>query len=423
VGRFVGVEALAAVGSTGSLHFLVIGFATGMCSGFCIPVAHYFGAKDMKGVRTCIVNIIYLCVVMVSILTAGMLAFIRPILVLMNTPADIFDYALSYLRIIFAGIAATIVYNILANISRAVGDSRTPLYFLMIASLLNIGLDLLFVLVFHMGTAGVATATVLAQAIAGVLCFIYMALKFPELRLRRGELRPSADVIAHLLHMGVPMALQFSITAIGSIILQSMVNIHGSIVVATVTAASKVQMILGQPMEAMGSTMATYSSQNLGAGRLDRVIDGVKKALVISVLFSVLAFLIGVLFGTTIARLFIEPSQTAILDGIKQYLLRVGLFFWALAILLILRNAVQGLGYALPAMLAGVFELAARAIVGIAFVRPYGFAAVCFSNPTAWVFAIILLIPVYFRVISLLRARVDENARLQGQGDSAVENP
>jgi Na+-driven multidrug efflux pump len=235
-----------------------------------------------------------------------------------------------------------------------------------------------------------------------------MIRRFPELRMTRGEFRADFKVMRYLLSMGLPMALQFSITAVGGIILQSTVNPYGSAIVATVTAAQKVQMVLNQPMEAMGATMATYASQNLGAGEIGRIRTGVRKALLLVAGFSVLGLVGGMGLGPKLSLLFVEPGQTEILAGIQRYLWVVGLFFFALGTLLVLRNVIQGVGHAVPAMAAGLFELFARAMVGILFVRPFGFDAICFANPAAWIAANLLLIPVYFFVMRQVTMRVQQ---------------
>ena len=406
VGRFISVNALAAVGSTGSLNFMVMGFVLGMCNGFSIPIANYFGARDMQNVRKCIANIIYLSVGTVIVLTVGTMLGLRSILVLMDTPADIFDDAYIYLQIIFAGIGVMMFYNVLANISRALGDSRTPLYFLIISSILHVIMDIVFIVVFKLGVASIGVATVLSQAVSGILCFVYMKKKFPEIALNKSDMRPDRKMMAHLLFMGIPMALQFSITAFGSVILQSAINSFGSVAVATIVSASKVQLILTQPMEAMGATMATYCSQNLGARRLDRVKEGIKKSLMLTAIFAVAGTTIALLFGTQMGYMFIDKGQTEILEGMRVYFTCVTPFFIALGSLLVFRNAVQGLGYALPAMAAGIFEMIARSLVAFVAVNWFGFMAVCFANPAAWTAANILLIPVYLRVYSKLEESV-----------------
>lgn len=395
VGQFVGVKALAAVGSTGSLNFLVIGFVLGICSGFSIPIAQYFGAGDHRNMRHCLANAAYLAAGITVVLTTVVMLTTRQILELLQTPDDIFSDAYSYIIIIFAGIFAIMFYNLLACVSRALGDSRTPLYFLIIASVLNVALDLIFIIIFNLGAAGAAYATVISQMVSGLLCFFYMRKKFTILHMNRDELRLDPRMMSHLLFMGLPMGLQFSITAVGGLIVQAAVNSFGSGVVAAVTAANKVQLIVTQPMETMGITMATYCGQNLGARKIARVETGVRQSLILSVCYCVFACIAMFLAGNFLSQLFISGSETQILAQVSQYLRTCSLFFPLLGILFILRNSLQGLGYALPAMAAGVFELVARTLVAFCLVGAFQFNAICFSNPVAWVFADILLVPVF----------------------------
>jgi putative MATE family efflux protein len=371
-----------------------------------LPIAHCFGAGDEKRLQIYFVNSVYLSAFFGIALSIGAALLSGVILQMMQTPANIFKYAYEYLAIIFAGIFVTIFYNLFANVSRALGDSKTPLYFLVVGFFCNIVFDLLFILVFNGGTAGAALATVFSQFVSAAACLIYMIKKFPVLRVPKKLWRFDFFTSVQLLKMGMPMALQFSITAIGGIILQSTINPFGSNMVAAITAASQVQMILTQPMEALSATIATYSSQNLGAKRLDRIKHGVKSALLMTSVFSILSYIISRVFGGTIATLFISAQEIEIMARIKEYLLYCGLFFIPLGTLLILRSTVQGLGYSLSAMFAGIFELAARAFMGIFFVRTMGFIAVCFSNPAAWIAANILLIPVYLYVIKDLKAQL-----------------
>lgn len=402
VGQCIGVDALAAVGATGSLNFLVIGFVLGMCSGFCIPVAQSFGAGDYKRMRRCVMNAYYLSILITVTLTTLTVLLTRPILELMQTPANIIDDAYRYIVVIFGGIFSVLFYNLFSGIWRALGDSRTPLYFLILASLLNVVLDLVFILNFSWGVAGAAYATVISQAVSAALCFVYMRRKLPILAASRDECKIDFRIMGRLLYMGLPMALQFSITAIGSIILQSAVNALGSSVVAAVTAAGKVQMIVTQPMETLGLTMATFCGQNLGAGRIDRVKVGVLNSLLISMGCCVVAWAVSCFAGRFISLLFISASETMILDYIQQFLRVNALFYPMLGALLILRNSIQGLGYSVPAMAAGAFELVARALVGFLLAGLFGFGAICYANPIAWVFACIFLIPAYLIVIRRL---------------------
>lgn len=414
VGKFIGTNALAAVGSTGSINFLIIGFVLGISSGFCIPVSQYFGAADFGRLRKTIANMIYLSIAITLVLTAVTLLYTRNILIMMQTPQEILDDAYDYIIIIFGGMAATMFYNVLAGILRALGDSRSPLIFLIISALSNVVLDLLFIVVIPMGVAGAGYATVLAQLISGCLCLAYIFRKRVELKisLKREDFRPSGYLMRRLLYLGLPMAFQFSITAIGGIILQSAVNTLGSDSIAAVTAGTKTQQIVTQPMESLGITMATFGGQNRGAGKIDRVNAGVNRCLLLSLAYSVLAGLFMWFFGRQMALLFVNADETVVIDQIA-HLYRVGAVFYpVLGFLFVYRNTVQGLGYGVPAMLAGVFELFARAFIAITFVSKIGFDAACYASPFAWIMADVLLVPVYYIVIHKLKRQLQDHPQV-----------
>ena len=279
VGRFLGMNALAGVGATGSINFMIVGFCMGVCNGFAIPVAHKFGAKDYSGMRQFVANCAWLSLIFSAVMTVVVVALCRNILTWMKTPEDIFEDAYIYIVIIFIGIPATYLYNILSGIIRSMGDSRTPLYFLTLSSFLNIGLDLFCIVNLKMGVAGAAVATVVSQLISGILCLLYMYKKFEILHITREEWKMNFSHMKTLCGMGVPMGLQYSITAIGSVILQTAVNGLGSLAVASVTAGSKVGMFFCCPYDAMGSTMATYGGQNVGAKKLERLGEGLKSCI------------------------------------------------------------------------------------------------------------------------------------------------
>lgn len=403
VGRSIGVDALAAVGSTGAISFLVLGFVIGLTGGFSVVVAQKFGAGDEREVRRAVAMSVYLSVLLTIVLTAVSVLCTRPLLNFMQTPANIYDDAYAYIVVIFAGIFATVLYNLLAGILRALGDSRTPLYFLILSSVLNVGMDLLFILYFNAGVAGAAYATVIAQLVSGVCCLVYMIKRYPILRMKKENLRPNRHLTGRLLYIGLPMAGQFSITAVGSTIIQSAVNSLGSGVVAAVTAAGKVQIMLCQPMETMGITMATYCGQNYGAGEVGRIREGMRKSLLVVLLYSVIGFFIAAFAGQYIALLFLDARETEILGYVQQFLFVNGLFYPVLGILFVIRNSLQGLGFSVPAMAAGLCELVARTVVAFCFVTAFGYNAVCFANPAAWSAAVMLLIPLYFWGMRRLR--------------------
>ena len=287
VGRFCGVSALASVGATGSVNYLILGFVIGVCNGFAIPIAQLFGARDYKDLRRHVANAAWLCMAASVVLTISTVALTRPMMQLMQTPDDIIDGAVIYIGWIFAGIPFIFLYNMVAAIMRALGDSKTPLYFLILTSALNIGLDLLFIVPFHFGVFGAALATDISQVISGVLSFVYLRRKFDVLKMEKDDLAFSKKASIRLLSIGIPMGLQCSITAIGSVIMQWAVNVLGSTAVAAVTAAGKTQSLLTVPMESVGTAMATYAGQNLGASRMDRVRQGVNSAMLIILVYGV----------------------------------------------------------------------------------------------------------------------------------------
>ena len=399
VGRFVGTAALSAVGCVGSLNFLVIGSVIGLCTGFAIPVSQCFGAGDLVKMRHFIANLIYLSAGIGLGVTLLTFFGCRTLLTLLHTPEDIFNDAYAYISVIFLGIPATILYNSVASLIRAVGDSKTPLYFLIFSSFVNIGLDLLFVLVFRMGVPGVAIATVIAQALSGVLELFYLIRSFHILRLQRDDLRPDTECCRKLLYAGLPMALQFSITAIGSVMLQSCVNELGSQTIAAITIAGKAQLILVLPAETIGLTMATYCGQNLGAKHLDRISIGVRKSMVMAFIYAAVAMLINRFGAKWMLLLFVKGEETAVLSLGVRFLHTAMWFYPILVIIFLLRNALQGMGFSIHAMIAGAFELVARGVMGYVFVRRFGFSAACFANPIAWIAADVFLIPMYLYVM------------------------
>ena len=398
VGHYLGVDALASVGATGSVNFLIIGFCMGICSGFAIPVAQEFGARHERNMRRYVANCVWLALIFAVVMTVMVVALCRPILQIMRTPANIIDGSYSYIVIIFLGIPITYLYNMTAAILRSLGDSRTPVIFLVMAAILNIFLDLLCIIAFHMGVAGAAVATVVSQAIAGVCCLIFMYKKFTILRLSKEEWKWNGQFAGKLCGMGIPMGLQYSITAIGSVVLQSAVNGIGSDAVAAVTAGGKLSMLLMCPFDAMGSTMATYGGQNVGAGKLERVDSGLKSCVILGSVYSVIAAVIVYTMGRSMLLLFLDAGETAILANSFTFIRTNVLFYFFLALVNIVRFLIQGMGFSKLAVFAGAFEMIARGLMGFALVPLFGFRAVCFANPLAWVFADIFLIPAFFHV-------------------------
>lgn len=398
VGHYLGVDALASVGATGSVNFLIIGFCMGVCNGFAIPVAQEFGARHEQNMRRYVANCVWLSLIFAAVMTVVVVALCRLILQIMRTPANIIDGSYSYIVIIFLGIPITYLYNMTAAILRSLGDSRTPVIFLVMAAVLNIFLDLLCIIVIGMGVAGAAVATVVSQAIAGICCLIYMYKKFTILRLSKDERKWNRQFAGKLCGMGIPMGLQYSITAIGSVVLQSAVNGIGSGAVAAVTAGGKVNMFLMCPFDAMGSTMATYGGQNVGAGDLERVDRGLKSCVLLGLIYAIIAAVIVYTAGSHLLLLFLDAGETAILGNANTFIRTNVLFFFFLALVNIVRFLIQGMGYSKLAVFAGAFEMLARGLMGFALVPIFGFRAVCFANPLAWVFADLFLIPAFFHV-------------------------
>ena len=399
VGRFLGVNALAAVGATGSINFLIIGFCLGLCNGFALPVAQRFGAKDYDGLRKYVGNSAVLSVIIGGTITVFTVVFCRNILQIMDTPADIIDLSYNYIVVIFAGIPATLLYNILSSHLRSLGDSVTPVAFLILSACLNIGLDLLFFVTFHWGVFGASLATILSQLVSGVLCLVFIIIRFDILHLKRDDLRLDPAYVRNLLVMGLPMGFQYSITAIGSVILQAAVNSLGSIAVASMTAASKISMFVVCPFDALGSTMATYGGQNVGAGKLERLAKGLRSAVILGAIYSAVIFVVVYFFGENMIQIFLSPTEenaATVLVWAKEFLVINAAFYFPLALVNIVRFLIQGMGFSGFAVFAGVFEMVARTIVGLFLVPVFGFVAACFASPLAWIFADAFLIPAFF---------------------------
>ena len=432
VGRFVGVEALAAVGSVGGLNYLVLGFVNGIACGFSIPISWTFGAHDHHEMRRYTANTVWLSIAFATVLTIVTVAMTRLVLVWTNTPADIIDLADVYIRTIFAGIPFTLLYNVTSALMRALGDSKRPLYFLLVASVLNIGLDLACIILraFErisgaqvtcpdiagiMGAFGAAFATVFSQAVAGIGSLIYIMRHYPELRWNKEEGRISAPHCAKLCAMGLPMGLQCSITAIGSVVLQGAVNGLGSDIVAAQTAGGKAAQFLSVPLESIGTAMTTYTSQNMGAKDLGRVNRGVNTALGIGCVYSVASFLILRVLDKPLIGLFLDAGETAIMANAQDFIFWNSVFYIPLAVLIIYRYTIQGLGHSGLAMFAGVAEMIARAMVGFWFVPLWGYFAACIASPVAWLFACFFLIPAYFVVFRRLQKEKQQEAAAKVQ--------
>lgn len=396
VSRTVGVNAFAAVGSTGSVSNLIIGLATGLTVGLSVITAQRFGKQDVKGIRKNLAASVIISAVVAVALTIVATLFTRQILEFMNTPADLIDNAYDYLVVIFAGIGATVLFNLLSNVLRAIGDSRTPLLFLAIASIINIVLDYVFILGLGTGVEGAGYATVLSQLISSVLTLIYIWKKVPILRIRKEDWKVSKEEIMVHLNLGLPMGFQASIISIGAIAIQITLNSLGATAVAATTAAEKINGIATMPLVSFGTTMATYTAQNYGAGKLDRIWDGVRKITRIVVVYSFIAAALLITFGSAIAKMYIGETDPEILNMVQTYFWTNSSFYFVLALLFIYRNTLQGLGKSASPTAAGIMELVSRVIVALVLVAPLGYLGVTIANPLAWIGALIPLVVAYY---------------------------
>ena len=396
VGKFLGVGPLAGVGSTSSLNFLVIGFCTGVCNGFAIPVSQMFGAKRDSELRRFVANSAWLCVIFSVVITTAIVACCRPLLTLMHTPEDIFEYAYVYIVIIFLGIPTTFLYNVTAAIIRSLGDSRSPVVFLAIASGINIVLDIVFIVAFHMGVEGPALATVISQGISGLLSLFYMKKKFEILRISKEEWKMRGSYMKTLCYMGIPMGLQYSVTAIGTLVIQAAINGFGSMTVAGVTAAQRINAFISCPIEAIGATMAPYSGQNMGAGQLDRVGKGLRDASLLGFVISAVLFVFVLLTGKQLSLLFLDTADAQVVAYSYRFLVFTAAGYCLLVLVNTVRFTIQGMGFSVFAITSGVLEMIARSLAGLVVVPLIGYTGICLAHPMAWIFADAFLIPAFF---------------------------
>ena len=388
VGRCLGTDALGAVGTTYSLNFLILGFVQGACVGFGIPVAETFGAKDKGGLRKYLFNGALLCVVLSVVFTISTTLMAGPLLQLIHTPEELYADAVLYIRIIFLGIPATVLYNYASSVLRAMGDSQHPFYFLLAASVLNIGLDYLLIVPMGMGVDGAAIATVLSQLLSGGLCafwFFTRTAKQEELTFRGQSSLLSAGHCKRLAYIGFPMGFEYSVSAIGAVIMQDAINLLGSTAVAAQTAGEKIRQMFTLPMESVGMAMATYVGQNHGAHRTDRIQQGIKDGCTIQLTYCVAAWVVILFVKPYAVGLVLGDAEPAVTAGAIQYLAIMSLLFCFHGLLMIFRNTLQGLGYSVQAIISGVGELIGRSLGGLLAVKTgLGYVGICLSNPFAW---------------------------------------
>lgn len=399
VGKFVGNSALAAVGSCGTLMFLILGFLMGLTAGFTVVTAQHYGAGNEKAMRQSVASAAILSAVISVVMTVISMVMMRHILHWMNTPSDMYDQAYGYIMVICGGIAAQVLYNLLASILRALGDSKRPLYFLILAALLNIVLDLVFIIAFQMGAPGAAYATVISQGVSGLLCLVYIVRKVPELHLHKEDWKLNWDLARWQMKIGFPMAFQYSITAIGTIVVQASLNILGSVAVAGFSAANKIEQLFNQAYVALGTTMATYCAQNMGAGKLDRIRKGFRSGNGIGIIYAVVTGAVVFFAGKYMTGLFVSENVGVITNYVDIYLKCVGISFIPLVFVNVYRNGIQGMGYGFLPMTAGIAELIGRSGAALLASRAGSYAGICMASPVAWVLAGGLLIVMYLWIM------------------------
>ena len=415
VGRYLGSNALAGVGVSSSVQFLVIGFCLGVCSGFGICVAQRFGARDLSDMRRYVYHALILTAVISLVVTTATALLTPQILHLLNTPEDIYKEAYDYLFVVFLGIPFIMLYNVLSAILRAVGDSRTPFIFLVFSTILNIGLDIFCIVVLKMGVLGASVATVTAQAVSGILCALVIVKNFEILRVGQEDRRLDREHFVRLIMMAVPMGLQFSITAIGSMVMQAANNSLGSVYVSGFTAGMKIKQLAMCPFDALANAVATFAGQNYGAGRIDRVKKGFSEGVAMGVGYGVLIGVVLFFFGRDMSMLFVDAREAAVLDAAGLYLARLGMFYWALGILNVSRMTTQGLGFAGRTIFSGVMEMIARITMALVFVPKYGYDAITWSDQVAWCAGILYILPMSIICIKKIERK------LVSAGDGLLE--
>ena len=401
VGRTLGVESFAAVGAVAPVFFLITFIIVGLTNGFAVITGQRYGAKDIHGVKNSFIVSTILSTIVTLVFSVACSIFINPILHWMNVPDNIYHNAFWYVEIIIIGLIITTLYNMLSSIIRALGDSKTPLYFLIVASLINIVLALIFIQIFHLGVPGSAIAVILSQAVSVILCIFFIKYKFPILHIRRTEWFIKLDknfyesAYEHL-RVGVPMAVQFSIIGISILIIQSVCNTFGSNVIAALTAALRIEQIATLPMMSFGVALAAYVAQNFGARKFKRIRLGVIKTSTINIVLSILMAFVMRIWGTDVIEAFIGTTTKEIIDIAHKYLLIRTLFYFFLGQIFIYRNALQGMGETLFPLLACIAELVMRAFAAVYLAIKFGYIGMFYAGPIAWVSASTIMFFGYF---------------------------
>lgn len=395
VGRVIGLNALAAIGATGPFIFLIISFVFASTQGFTIITAQKFGAGNLDLVRKSFAASIILSSLVSLILTLISTPFSYILLDFLKTPHDIINSSANYLVIMFAGIFATVFYNLASNIIRALGDSKTPLYFLILSSFINIFMDILFIIKFNMGIKGAGYATVISQAISTILCVSYMFIKFPVLRLKKADWNLSKKFLYEHLRIGIPMGLQMSVMTLGIIAIQYTLNTLGSTTIAAFTTAIRIDQMFSQVFIALGATMAVFAAQNFGANKINRIKQGVKSAITIAICLSLTIIVLISGFSKYMILWFMSEINQEVVTLAQQYLYIIMFFFILFGLLMIFRNVMQGMGHVMAPLISGICELFARIFCAIVLGNYFGYIGVCVATPAAWFAGTIILYMMY----------------------------
>lgn len=403
VGSTLGTEALAAVGSVSTLHTLMTGFLNGLTLGFSLITAMCFGADNMKRLKKSFAMTIGLGVLTTTVLVVALMFVLQPLLHLLNVPEEQFAMSYAYISVLIVGLFATVLYNLCANTLRAIGDSLTPLLFLILATVSNIGLDYLFILEFHMGVQGAAYATVLAQLISVVLCFVRIFRKFPILHLQKSDFRPEKELIVEMYKSGLSMGLMSCLVSIGTIMLQSAINTFGTTVIVAHTAARKVFEIMSLPMSVLGSAMATYCGQNYGAKRFDRIRQGIRASLLIAAIWSVAVFIICHTVEGALIRFVASTTDAEVIYWGSMYLKVDMSFIIVCGVIVILRNSMQGFGDRVIPVFSSCIELAGKIIFAFVFAPMFAYWGIIWAEPVVW---IAMVIPLIVKVVHTLKKEI-----------------
>lgn len=420
VSQTLGMDALAAVGSVGSIMFLILGLAIGLTAGLAVITAQRFGKKDEKALRRSLGVSLIIVIAISIILTIAATLNTRNILELMQTPPEIIDDAYDYLVVIFAGIGATVMFNYLSNVLRAIGDSRTPLLFLIVTSVLNIILDYTFILGFDMNVAGAGYATVISQLIASILCLIYIKKRVRILRIKKSDWTKDWAEYKEHLRIGLPYGFQYSIIAIGSVAIQITLNQLGALSVAAYTASIKIEQLLTMPLQTMGVAMSTYVAQNFGAGEFNRIKQGIKSGMSITLVYAASIGVILLFFGRFLAGFFVEDGNAEVLALSERFFTIQWPFYMLLALVLVLRPSIQGLGNSFVPTVAGVLELVARVIGALVLSEYFGFSGAVMSNPLAWFAATVPLVVSVYYTLKILEKEPTKKDLMLSLGSKTV---